>query len=138
MQIKTVTPDFSVTPQVEIDDFPAIAEAGFRTIFCHRPDGEGEGQPVAQSLADAASAHGIAFHHVPITPGEFDAEKIAKFLNLRRVCEGPVLGFCKTGARAVTVDALANHTGCSADERINAANAAGYDISARREELAKS
>lgn len=129
MDIKPVTSGFCVTPQVEIDDLPAVAEAGFRTVFCHRPDGEGEGQPSAQMLEDAAREHGITFHYIPITPGNFDAESIAKFHALRSSCEGPVLGFCKSGARAVTMDALANHDDRSVDARIGAAQAAGYDIS---------
>lgn len=129
MDIKSVSSRFCVTTQVAPDDLAAVAAAGFSTLICHRPDGEGEDQPAAEALKSAAQEHGIAFHYIPITPGQFDAEKVEEFQALRRTCEGRVLGFCKTGARAVTIDALANPDDLSADDRIAAAKSAGYDIS---------
>lgn len=128
MDIKSVSSQFCATAQVSPDDLSAIAAAGFSTLVCHRPDGEGDDQPTAEALEAAAKEHGIAFHYVPITPGQFDAEKVGAYQALRQNCEGRVLGFCKTGARAVTMDALANSDGLSADERISAAKSAGYDI----------
>jgi uncharacterized protein (TIGR01244 family) len=37
---KSVTPEFSVSPQTTAADIDAVAKAG----FCNRPDGEGEDQ----------------------------------------------------------------------------------------------
>ncbi|OZB14271.1 MAG: TIGR01244 family protein, partial [Hyphomonas sp. 34-62-18] len=39
--IRRVTPDFAVAPQISEADVEEIAAAGFKTIIANRPDGEG-------------------------------------------------------------------------------------------------
>lgn len=45
MDVKTLTGELPVTPQVEPTDPPAIAEAGFHPAICNRPGGEGPISP---------------------------------------------------------------------------------------------
>ena len=45
MDIKALSPKFSVSPQILAKDISAIAQAGIRAIICNRPDGEGVDQP---------------------------------------------------------------------------------------------
>ncbi|MEM9422867.1 MAG: sulfur transferase domain-containing protein, partial [Pseudomonadota bacterium] len=59
MDIRRVTENFSVSPQIEVADIPAIAEAGFTTIVCNRPDQEQEGQPGFAEIEEAATQAGI-------------------------------------------------------------------------------
>jgi len=46
-----------------------------------------------------------------------------------------VLGYCRTGTRSITLDALANIGGLSAEERIARAQTAGYDLTALAERM---
>ncbi|RYF03533.1 MAG: TIGR01244 family phosphatase, partial [Oxalobacteraceae bacterium] len=41
MQIHSLAPGISVSPQVLPADMDAIRQAGFRSLICNRPDGEG-------------------------------------------------------------------------------------------------
>ena len=40
MDIRQITPDYFVSPQIDPADLPAIAEAGFTRVICNRPDAE--------------------------------------------------------------------------------------------------
>ena len=50
MDIKALSSKASVTPQIKVDDLPAIKEKGFRSIICNRPDGEGTDQPTYKEI----------------------------------------------------------------------------------------
>lgn len=99
MTFTRITPDYSAAPQITPDDVPAIAALGFRTIMCNRPDGEEAAQTDFAAIEAAAAAQGLATAHVPvvsgrITPGDVDAFREA----LARL-PGPVLAYCRSGAR---------------------------------------
>jgi len=38
MDIRQLSPQYAVSPQIDASDVPAIAEAGFGTIICNRPN----------------------------------------------------------------------------------------------------
>ena len=40
MDLRQLTPDLAVTPQIQPEDLPALAEAGFRVLINTRPDSE--------------------------------------------------------------------------------------------------
>ena len=40
MDPRTLTPRYTVSPQITPEDIPAIKEAGFTTVICNRPDQE--------------------------------------------------------------------------------------------------
>src|SRR3546814_16960896 len=105
-----------------------IADAGFGTMICNRPDGEEPGQPTVSSVRDAAEAAGIAFHHIPVSGGEFPEVAIKAFAKVREEADGKVLAFCRTGTRSITLDAQANLENATTDERIGRARRAGYDL----------
>ncbi|MBW8368402.1 MAG: TIGR01244 family phosphatase, partial [Arenimonas sp.] len=45
MDIRILTDELSVSPQVLPPDLEAIRNAGFKAIVCNRPDGESADQP---------------------------------------------------------------------------------------------
>lgn len=135
MELHPVDADFAVAPQMQPEDLASLAAAGFVAVICTRPDGEEPGQPPLDAMRNAAQAAGIAFHHVPVTGGIFPPASVAAFGAIRRGAHGKVLGYCRSGTRAITLDALANIRGLSAADRIANANAAGYDLSALAERL---
>jgi len=135
MELHQVDANFAVAAQMQPEELAALAGQGFTAVICTRPDGEEPGQPPLDAMRDAAQAAGLSFHHLPVAGGLFPAAAIAGFAAIRRGTQGKVLGYCRTGTRAVTLDALANIRGLSAADRIAHAKAAGYDLSALAERL---
>ena len=137
MKLAKVSDTFSVSPQLETRDMRGLADAGFDAVICNRPDGEEPGQPTVASMREAAEAAGLAFHHIPVSGGEFPPVAIEAFAKIREGADGKVLAFCRTGTRSITLDALANVENETADDRINRAQRAGYDLSGLRDRLAE-
>lgn len=133
MKLTDVSETFAVSPQLEPGDMQQIAEAGFGTVICNRPDGEESRQPTVASVREAAEASGIAFHHIPVSGGEFPEVAIKAFAKVREEADGKVLAYCRTGTRSITLDAIANIENATAGERIGRAQRAGYDLSSLRE-----
>ena len=131
MQTKRITAGLSVSEQITVADVAALAEAGFNSIICNRPDGEGADQPVFAEIATAAQSHGMTAHYQPIVSGKVgDADAIA-FGELLEKLPKPVLAYCRTGTRSTTLWALAE----GARDRplpdiLAATKAAGYDMAA--------
>lgn len=135
MDIRDVSPGFSVSPQIAIADIPALADKGFTCLICNRPDGEEEGQPTIADTRAAAEAAGLAFHHIPVAGGAFPDAAIAAFRAVRVGSDGPVLAYCRTGTRSITLETLANPENIDAAERLSRAAVAGYDLSGISEKL---
>ena len=55
MDIKALTPNLSVSPQILASELQAVADAGFKALICNRPDGEGVDQPSFHEIAQAAA-----------------------------------------------------------------------------------
>ena len=133
MKLVEVTDTFTVSPQLQPGDMSELANAGFRTVICNRPDGEEPGQPAVASLREAAEGAGMAFHHIPVSGGAFSSEALIAFRQVREEADGKVLAFCRSGTRSITLDALANIENLSANERIERAKRAGYNLSGFRD-----
>lgn len=130
MDIREVSPGFAVSPQVAPADMKALADRGYEAVVCNRPDGEEPGQPPLDDLRAAAYEAGLAFHHIPVSGGAFPDAAVAAFGAVRKGTEGPLLAYCRTGTRSITLETLANPAGLCAEERLEQAKAAGYDLSA--------
>jgi sulfide:quinone oxidoreductase len=100
MQIRKIDSNFSVSEQIRPADAPAIAAAGFRSIICNRPDGEGWGQPSFAEIEAAAKAAGLEAAYLPVTPGGMTPRDVNRFAELLRTLPGPVFGYCRSGARS--------------------------------------
>lgn len=130
MDIHRVEPDFAVASQLQPEDMADLARQGFSAVICNRPDGEEPGQPAVQMMRDAAQRAGLAFHHIPVSGGDFPDAAVSAFHAVRKGTEGPVLAYCRTGTRSITLETLANPQARSATDRLRLAQAAGYDLSA--------
>jgi len=129
MDIRHVAPGFAVAPQIQPGDLPDCAARGYAALICNRPDGEETGQPDADTMREAAQAVGIAFHHIPVSGGEFPAAAIDAFHAVRKGTQGPVLAFCRTGTRSITLETLANPDSLDRLTLLSRAQGAGYDLS---------
>jgi sulfide:quinone oxidoreductase len=135
VNLVSVSDTFAVSPQLKPSDMRGLVDAGFSTVICNRPDGEEPGQPTVASMREAAEEAGLAFHHIPVSGGEFPLVAIRAFARVREEADGKVLAFCRTGTRSITLDALANVENENADARIERAQCAGYDLSGLRARL---
>lgn len=107
MNVNRIDDRFSTTAQITPDDVAAIKNMGFTSIVCARPDDEDRGQPAFAVIARAAERHGLAIVHIPVS-GPLSQEQIVRFHNAMAEIAGPVLGYCRSGARAGSLYATLN------------------------------
>jgi uncharacterized protein (TIGR01244 family) len=135
MDIRPLTPTFAVSPQIAVEDIPAIAEAGYRTIICNRPDAEVPPSHQAAAIAEAAQAAGITFVVNPVTHHGLNMEMVTLQKTAIDNSVGPVLAYCASGTRSSIVWSLAQAKDMSADDIIAATTAAGYDLGGMRGQI---
>ena len=129
-QFRTVTDDLSVAPQISVADVADAAAQGFRTIICHRPDGEEPDQPAVAEIAAAANAAGLDFVNIPVrgAPGPAEVEAMRQAVD---AAEGAVLAYCRSGTRSITTWSIGQAMSGARPrgELVDLARAAGYDLS---------
>lgn len=128
MDIKSLTDELSVSPQIVSADLQAVAEAGFRSVICNRPDGEGSDQPVFSEIELAAKAQGLQVRYLPAESGKVTDEQGAAFGALMAELPKPVLAFCRTGMRSTTMWALSQAGQMPLPQIIERASRAGFDL----------
>jgi sulfide:quinone oxidoreductase len=128
MELKTLTPELAVAAQIHAPDLQEIANAGFRTVICNRPDGEGNDQPAFAELEASARGLGITLHYLPAESGKVTDEQGRQFGALMDASPKPVLAFCRTGMRSTTMWALSQSGQRPLPEIIERAARAGYDL----------
>ncbi len=130
MEIKPLTATLSVSPQIAADDMQAIKDAGFRSVICNRPDGEGDDQPDFAEIEKAAKAFGIEALYQPIVAGSLSDADADAFGAASVKLPGPVLAYCRTGTRSATLWSLAQASLGNTADILAATKAVGYDMKA--------
>ena len=127
---RTVTETFSVAPQITPEDIAEAARRGFVKVINNRPDGEAPDQPPGAVMAAAARAAGLDYAHIPVL-GMPSGDLIEAMTDAVEAADGPVLAFCRSGTRSITIWSLGQaQTGArSRQELIGLGAAAGYDLS---------
>ncbi len=129
--IRKVTPQFSVAPQIEAADVEAAKAQGFVKLINNRPDSEVPGQPTSAEMEAAARAAGLGYVHIPFVgrPSPEQAEAVAREAE---AAEGPVLAFCRSGTRSITAWSMGQAMSGrrTRQELVELAAGAGYDLSA--------
>ena len=101
-----LAPGLSVAGRLDRADIDALAQAGVRTIVNNRPDGEDPGQLPAAEAKQLAAAHGIAYHHIPITAATLTRGDVDAFAATLRDAAQPVVAHCRSGTRSALLWAL--------------------------------
>lgn len=99
MNIRKLDDDFSVTAQITPEQVKTVSNAGYRSIVCARPDNEEFGQPSFDEVARAAEVEGLQIVHIPVSGGLGEGQ-IIRFHEAWERMPKPVLGYCRSGARA--------------------------------------
>ena len=128
MDVKALTPELSVAPQLAAADMPAVAQAGFRAVICNRPDGEGADQPLFTEIERAATGQGLLIRYLPAESGKVTDAQGTAFGALMAELPKPVLAFCRTGMRSTTMWALSQASQLPLPQIIQQASAAGFDL----------
>jgi sulfide:quinone oxidoreductase len=128
MSFTKLSPDYSVSPQIDEADVERAAREGFRLIVDCRPDNEETGQPSFADVSAWAAKHGLAAAHVPVTLASLDDRAVAEYEAAIARAGGPVLGYCKTGRRATAFWALSQAKPCGASAVLAATKSAGFDM----------
>lgn len=132
MDLRRITDRYFVAPQLEPQDMQAVADAGFSTVICNRPDPEVPVSKQADAMQRAAEAAGLAFHRLPLTHQTFTPENVQRQRSIAEAADGPVVAYCASGTRSTIVWALGQAGTLSVDEIVTAARDGGYDLSAIR------
>lgn len=128
MQLKPVLPHFYVADQITTSDLEQIAQQGIKTILCNRPDGEGADQPNVIEIEQAASEKGITVNYLPVTSGKVSDEQAIEFKALYQAAAKPVLAYCRSGTRSITLWALSQADELPLEQMLLTAKNLGYDL----------
>jgi len=106
MNIKTLSSTLSISQQITVDQIQTLADQGFRSIICNRPDGEGADQQTFEEIEKAAQKIGMEARYIPVVAGKVtDGDAIA-FDNAMQELPKPTLAYCRSGARSATLWSL--------------------------------
>ena len=127
--IRKVTDDFAVAPQIAPADMAEVAALGYRLVINNRPDGESPDQPPGADMARAAEAAGLAYVAIPVRGGP-TADQIDAVQDAIKDAKGPVFAFCRSGTRSIVTWSMgqARHGLRSREDLIEIGRNAGYDL----------
>ncbi|MDR9428595.1 MAG: TIGR01244 family sulfur transferase [Salibaculum sp.] len=135
MDIRPLSPDHAVSPQIDPADLPAIAAAGYRLVICNRPDAENPPDHHAAVMEEAARAAGLDFVNHPVTHPAIGPETIDRQMQAIDTAPGPVLAYCASGTRCSVLWALGRAGTLGVDAVLEATGRAGYDLAPLRPQL---
>jgi uncharacterized protein (TIGR01244 family) len=125
---RTITPNFSASPQISVADVAQALRDGFTAVICNRPDNEDMGQVSAQEIAKACADNGLSFTHIPVSGG-IPEEAVPLMRDALAASTGPVLAYCRSGTRSTNLWALAEASaGGSPEELVESGARGGYDL----------
>ena len=107
MSYRQIDSTYFVTGPITADTVPGLAEVGFSTVVCMRPDDEGVDQPAFSEIEAACKAAGLKACYLPMSPGSMPMDHASKLKAVLREANGKVLGYCASGNRATVLYNLA-------------------------------
>ena len=129
MKLANLEKGVLVADQILPEDLNDLAAQGIKTIFCHRPDGEGADQPNFAEIAQAAKKLKIKTHYLPVVSGKISEADVTAFAQLFKESKQPLLGYCRSGMRAASLWALSQGASLGLAQTLEAGKQAGFDLS---------
>lgn len=126
-----LAPGLSAAGALGPAEIEALAASGVRTLINNRPDNEDPGQLPAAEAQRLAAAHGIAYHHIPVTAASLSRADLAAFAAVLRSASQPIVAHCRSGTRSTLLWALMQlEEGADPGTLIAQAARQGIDIAA--------
>ena len=135
MHINRLSPDYSVAPQIVIEDVATIVNAGFKSVICNRPDQENPVPCQIEAIKAVALAAGLEFAENVFDSDSFGSDKVERQTELLKQLPGPVLAYCASGNRCSVIWAFALAGTLEIDAILDATTHAGYQLSHIRPQL---
>lgn len=110
MPFKQISPVFSVSGQLTLDEVRDAAAQGFKTIICNRPDNEETAQLASNIVREQSEALGMKFAYIPVSSSGVIPSDGAKMRAALDTMPSPVLAYCRSGARSGKVFELAQQS----------------------------
>lgn len=99
---------FGTLGQIDPSHLAAIAEQGYKSVINNRPDYEaGPEQPTNADIAAEAEKLGLQYAFLPVVPGSVTPEQVVEMARLLKTMPGPILAFCRSGARSTNLYQMA-------------------------------
>jgi uncharacterized protein (TIGR01244 family) len=135
MDIRAITPEYAVSPQIEPGDLPAIKAAGYVTVIDNRPDGEIPPHLHTDVMRKAAEALGLTFVANPVVGGALTMDNVTAQGAAIAASPGPVFAYCASGNRCSIVWALSHAGQRPVDELIGLPARFGYQLEHLRPQI---
>ena len=109
MDIRQIDDEYSVSGQITVDELDQIKALGFKSIVCHRPDGESPDQTPFAVIEARAKEIGLQITHVPVGPMGVTEEAVQGMVDALDEFPRPMLGYCRSGARSTAIYQKTHH-----------------------------
>lgn len=133
--IRKLTEQLSVAPQLLAGDLEAVKSQGFKSVLCNRPDHEEVTQPTYREVQNAIDEQGLISEFQPVNGSIISDEDVDTFSDHLESLSGPVLAYCRSGTRCTVLWALSEAGKRPIDEILAIAAKAGYSLDALRPRL---
>ncbi len=128
MELRKLTGELAVAGQINPGDIPGLAAAGVRAIICNRPDGESPDQPAYAEIEKAAAANGLKIANLPVVLTAISDSDAVAFGKALSELPKPLVAYCRSGMRSTTLWALSQASKLPAENIVQQAAIAGYDL----------
>jgi uncharacterized protein (TIGR01244 family) len=135
MDIRAITPTYAVSPQIALEDLPAIKAAGYTTLINNRPDGEIPPHLQHTHMQAAAEALGLTYVQNAVIGGAMTPANVAAQAAAIAAAKGPVFAYCASGNRSSVVWALSNAGKMPTDDLIGLPARFGYQLEGLRAQI---
>lgn len=135
MDIKPITDNYAVSPQIEASDVASLVDAGFTTVICNRPDAEVPPALQAEKIKASVEAAGLKFVLNPVVHGQLTQEILDIQAAEIEAASGKCFAYCASGNRSTVVWALGNAGKIPTGQIIAAGEAQGYQLEGMRNQL---
>jgi len=123
-----LTETLAISGQISPAALQAIAAAGFKSVVCNRPDTEAPDHFTSHELSVIARRVGVTMAYMPIVSERLTAQDGCEFKALLDQLPTPVLAYCQSGMRPVTLWALSQAHRQPWPDLVRRAAQAGFNL----------
>ena len=97
---KSLTPNVSVTGQMNTEKFTQLMQQGFKSVIVNRPDQEQGNLVTVNQLRSIAEHAHVSVIYQPVVSGKISATDVAEFAKYYNELPKPILMVCRSGTRS--------------------------------------